>query len=518
MSTTTQPGARWLAFVIFSIFLVVALPRPALGCSCAWPTDIATWIDDAPGAFVGSLTEVRQAEAGPFGGEAVFVFKVDQWVKGGPSDFVEVHASVGDGGNCGLGTELGVPMGVLLHWSEGRLTTSSCSSFSPEMILDVGSLIPKSETGLPWLLVGGSSTFRVLDNTGKLVTALDSRRTAAEWGQAQREQMSVCPGGEHFVHRTQSTLAIWHVKTLTLVDQIDLGQYAEVWSNAVSCRSQDASEVWLGMQDDGESTVLDVVSGATLFTVAGSISGIGATQLLSATDWGQVIRLDLDTGDTTVLFEKPDDVEGYPTVRPNPVDQTSAVVFNAQSFDGQGESKLFVFDADGTALLEIDFGPETYLVGWLNQHTIAVIESGFGDLHLVDANDGDIVTSPGLGAWDLVSSGSTVVALANGEIQRIDVETGALEWVASIGDPMATAVMLLEGSDVVTEPRTVITQPPLTPADLGVANVGSATRTARITLIMLGAGAVIAWVVLRMRPKPEEPFVAPPDSPPTQPV
>ena len=516
MSITTRPDARWLAFAIVTVFLVVAMPRPALGCSCAWPPDMATWIDEAPGAFVGSLTEVRPSAAGPFGGEAVFVFEVDQWVKGGPSDFVEVHAHIGDGANCGLGTEIGVQMGVLLHWSEGRLTSSSCSSFSPEMILSAGGLIPDSESKLPWLLVSGSSTFKVLDNTGRLVTALDSRRSAGEWGQAQRSHLDVCPGGEHFVHRTQSTLAIWDNKTLELVDQVDLAQYAEVWSSAVSCRDQDASEVWLGMQGEGESTVIDVRSGATLFTVSGSISGIGTTHLTIESERGPVSRLDFTTGETVTLFEKPDGVEGYPVARPNPVDGTSVVVFSPSDFEGQGKSRLLVFDADGMPRLESEFGPETYLVGWVNQYTIAVIESRFGsqDLHFVDAREGGIVTIPGLGVWELVSDGSSVISMANGEIQRIDIATGALEWVASVDDPMATAVMLLEGSDIVTQPRTVNTQPPLTPAELGVANLGSATRTARITLIMLGVGALIAWVVLRMRPKPGAEVVQTPDSPP----
>src|SRR5690606_13599975 len=110
-------------------------PKTALGCSCMPMDDLGIRIDETPASFVGTLVEVRAAAPG---GGGVFRFEVEEWVKGGPAGQVDVHSWIGDGANCGLGTDIGQELGILLYPDGEKLTSNICSITSPEMLLAAG--------------------------------------------------------------------------------------------------------------------------------------------------------------------------------------------------------------------------------------------------------------------------------------------------------------------------------------------------------------------------------------------
>jgi hypothetical protein len=108
-------------------------PTPANACSCAMPTDMATWISESPAVMVGTLLAVERG-SDPFG-QAVFRFQVEQWVKGDLGDQIDVHSVVGDGGNCGLFDNVGERVGLRLYLEDGHLTSNSCLMADPELLL-----------------------------------------------------------------------------------------------------------------------------------------------------------------------------------------------------------------------------------------------------------------------------------------------------------------------------------------------------------------------------------------------
>jgi hypothetical protein len=132
-----SPGARARSFRLAVLLVLVAGVviggSPAHACSCAQP-DLATWLPEADGAFVGRW--VDRAEVGD--GMAAVTFEVERVVKGvfGPKVIVRTNAQ---GSACGM-EQLGRSRtGLLLQrGSDGVWESSLCSMVAPAQLLAVG--------------------------------------------------------------------------------------------------------------------------------------------------------------------------------------------------------------------------------------------------------------------------------------------------------------------------------------------------------------------------------------------
>jgi hypothetical protein len=137
MAPVVSPGARSRSFrlaVLLALFAGVMIRgSSAYACSCAEP-DLATWLPEADGAFVGRW--VDRAEIS--GGMAAVTFEVERVVKGafGPKAIVRTNAQ---GSACGLEL-LGAPRTglLLLKAPDGVWESDLCSIVMPSQLLAVG--------------------------------------------------------------------------------------------------------------------------------------------------------------------------------------------------------------------------------------------------------------------------------------------------------------------------------------------------------------------------------------------
>jgi len=137
MAPVVSPGARSRSFrlaVLLALFAGVMIRgSSAYACSCAEP-DLATWLPEADGAFVGRW--VDRAEIS--GGMAAVTFEVERVVKGafGPKAIVRTNAQ---GSACGM-EQLGRSRtGLLLErGSDGVWESDLCSMVSPAQLLALG--------------------------------------------------------------------------------------------------------------------------------------------------------------------------------------------------------------------------------------------------------------------------------------------------------------------------------------------------------------------------------------------
>ncbi len=143
-----SPGARSRSFrlaVLLALFAGVMIPgSSAYACSCAEP-DLATWLPEADGAFVGRW--VDRAEIS--GGMAAVTFEVERVVKGafGPKAIVRTDAQ---GSACGMELLGRSRTGLLLQrGSDGVWESNVCSMVAPAQLLAVGGDHPPDPSVAP---------------------------------------------------------------------------------------------------------------------------------------------------------------------------------------------------------------------------------------------------------------------------------------------------------------------------------------------------------------------------------
>lgn len=477
---------------VLTVSLVVLLPRPALGCSCAWPPDIQANTEESRAVFVGTLVEVRGGLQGRFGGEAVFRFQVDHWVKGGPSDFIEVHASVGDGGNCGLSMPIGTRTGMFVYEWEGVLTSSSCSTPSPEMLLEFVDETRTSETNLPWLLFGMSQMFWVVDEEGALITRLDSRTSMSEQAYVGRGTTSLCPGGERFAHFTSATVTTWDAKGLDTISRTEIGDFGDALPSAIFCRNEDASIVWLVVNAGNESWVVETVgSGETVYSSNDEVVWVGATHLITRSyRGGTVTRVDLETLEATTLHETVQ-FNSYLEIVPNPYNDTTAV------FQLPFSPTVYIYDGEGRLLSEHAVSEASGNAQWAGPDQLLMKSSGPRDLLSFDLSTGEMTTISGWSGWDFLVDHGKVYGVDGYNVVVMDLESGAVEGAATLDFAPGIPLMVLDGVTEISPDRTVVTAPPVTPEELGSVSgsaLDGASGTARLALMAI-AGLVLSGVV-----------------------
>lgn len=118
-----------MVLVLLAGLIAVAIPQPAHGCSCAGPGDLSDAIDNSEAAFVGTLVGKRDVG----GGEAIYTFEVEEWVKGDLGAVIEVR-SASQGSACGFETH-GERVGAFLRMERGHLTGGLCSQVAADSLL-----------------------------------------------------------------------------------------------------------------------------------------------------------------------------------------------------------------------------------------------------------------------------------------------------------------------------------------------------------------------------------------------
>ena len=174
------------AVAIASLFVVVGLAGEAEACSCAL-ADPASQLEESQAAFVGKLLERPDQATPPDGFSAIWVFEVEEWVKGDLGDLVGVHSGLG-GGDCGFEMNAGDRAGVFLYNDNGRPSSGLCSVTTPEAMVAATRPLVFNGTGSPVFLVAadtGRTRLATLDAQGRLLDAVADDRFG--WS------VSVCP-------------------------------------------------------------------------------------------------------------------------------------------------------------------------------------------------------------------------------------------------------------------------------------------------------------------------------------
>jgi hypothetical protein len=128
-----RPRARRLMLLAVLVAGLLVPGAPAQACSCA-PPDLASWLSEADGAFVGRW--IDRAEIGD--GSAAVTFEVERVVKGafGPKAIVRTNAQ---GSACGLERLGRSRTGLLLQRGlNGVWESNLCSMVPPAQLLAFG--------------------------------------------------------------------------------------------------------------------------------------------------------------------------------------------------------------------------------------------------------------------------------------------------------------------------------------------------------------------------------------------
>lgn len=177
---------------IASLFVVVGPAGRAEACSCAM-SDPASQLEESQAAFVGRLLERPDQASSPDGFSAIWVFEVEEWVKGDLGELVGVHSGFG-GGDCGFEMDAGDRAGVFLYNDNGRPSSGLCSVTTPEAMLAAARPLVFDGMGTPVFLVAadtGRTRLATLDARGRLLAAVADDRFG--WS------VSVCPEEELIV-------------------------------------------------------------------------------------------------------------------------------------------------------------------------------------------------------------------------------------------------------------------------------------------------------------------------------
>lgn len=500
-----------------ALALSPTLPLPARACSCAMPTDIQAWVDESEAAFVGTLIDRHDGLQGQFGQESIFVFEVEEWVKGDAGDVIEVR-SASDGAACGFEFwEEDMRIGAVVYAENGQLHGGLCSQVDPDVLLAATGEPTVSSTGIGHLLVGGgwsSPRLTVIDETGGHVTSVTPPGVSLDSGSGVLE---ACPGGRLAVQLTPTGAVVWDLEAVEVAATHEAQLNPAEWLAAVSCRSEDASEIWGVIQTEFATMLVDLQSGDLLVEDLAGYSwrfgdGFVVTQTEGEDD--PVLTI-LGTGEQVRLHETPVGENWSINVAAHPTGQSIALVetrFSAE--EAPVEATLFILDISGEVVNQFEIPYETYSPVWLDDTRIAVNAYNFENWEesyglVFDLNNGATHELEGWTPEYQVAHGNVLYGTVGGEVLKADLSTGEIESVVTLPTQSAGPLLLLDHGEpmptTTTGPEiapstTTATVPPLVAPDLGLddASTGYVQWVAGVTI--LGFIGVLVWLAVR-RPR-----------------
>lgn len=472
MGKTTNLARLSVASILFALAILPLLPLSARGCSCATPSDLHEWVDQSEAVFVGTLVDKRAAGDG-FGTESVYVFEVEEWIKGDAGEVIEV-LSASDGAGCGFEFwDVEQRLGAAIHLDGDTLRGGLCSQIDPEVALVLKEGMATSKTGIPRILAGNgwqSTRLTVLDADGGHIGDFSPPPGAAELDGTQL--LEACPGGELVVQVTTTELIVWDTATFHPVAVHDIG-VANQWGSDVSCRAEDASTIWLLTGSDAESVLVEVGSGASpILTLPGTSGRIGIDYVLSqAGPEGDITWVDVATGERTPITETPSGELWSISAAPHPSEPRVAVV-ETRFDEASTAATLSIVEEGGTRSSRIELPWEAYSPVWVGQEQVLITGYDWEVSEqptglLVDVVTGEVVSKiEGWEGTNAVAVGEQLFGVRGGSVLEADLTSGAVEILSTLPTLNAGPLLILEDTAPIemvttTIPAIVTTVPPL---------------------------------------------------------
>lgn len=503
---------RYVGLVALLCMLMISVfPAPAEACSCAGPFDLKQSINDSEAAFVGTLLDRRDAGKGEFGHESIYVFEVEEWVKGDLGDVIEVRSASG-GAGCGFEFFDDDRIGAFLRLDNGELTGGLCSQVDADALLAAGKEPVMSRTGIGRLLVAhgwSSPMMTVLDTEGATVIELGPSNEPEPF--TGTTDLVLCPGGEHALQLTSSQIDVWDLESFTVVATHDvISEDGTMWVRTVSCRTPDASSILAVAQSDSRSALYELVPvWQEILDLPGDTWQIGSSFVIAQMGHeNDPVLVDISTGERITLHETPPGALQAIAVAPHPTDARLAMLETRFAEEGPVEATLFILDGQGTLLESFEVPWEAYSPTWLDDNRLMVQAYDFEDRqktfgYVFDVSTGETKIIDGWDGSHVIADGSSVYGISGGDVITADLDLGSWERLVTLPTQTAGPVVLLENEPVVPAPDTTIatnttvgpdrpvstTVPPLVAPDFGVASKSS------VAVQWLAGAALVGFVV-----------------------
>ena len=445
---------RLMVLILAAGVLLVVAEQSARGCECAQMDSRSTY-DHADGAFIGRLISHDQPTPDAGGGfssdqSVAYHFRVDQSVKGRFGSQVDVW-SAAMGASCGIESDVGRRIGLLVNREQGRWTSDLCLMIDPDALLRVSRPLPPPN-GVPpaKLMISGR-----LGDVSTMTVDLKGRtirygRTTLGIG-----ALSACPGGRRVAEvvtrqlarppYTEWRLAVQDIESLRIVRQVvlrSLPKSSGVELEDVSCRDPEGREV-LAFASMGYSARLDdpnssIQQEGRVIRVLGrseSTLAKGAWRdavfagpvafITTAPEGHTLLRLDLTTARVRTLARLPLDdgqLAGFPVASPD----RRYVVFDSDSENGM---KAILVDATRTpaTVTTLELG-EGYLVPvwWGDRAFLAssrdgaqVFDTSFRELGALKGWYSDSAVAVGNTLYGMDRGNLVVTALPHGPVRTL---------------------------------------------------------------------------------------------------
>lgn len=429
------------------MFVVVGPAGKAEACSCAM-LDPASMLDQSDGAFVGTLLERPTEPNSPDGFSGIFVFEVEQWVKGDMGAQVGVHSAL-DGAACGFEMAEGERAGVFLYNDNGRPSSGLCSVTSAEAMLGANQPLVFDGVGPPVFLIAGDTgrtRLATLDASGRLLKAVGDDRFG--WS------VSVCPGGDVVVDVVEGEVTVRNTNTLDPIRTLDppADRVEQVW-----CLDESAERILAQAWDETGTTSNLGILGEPEPLFSGEYYLMDARTshiaLVTHPTNASVDVIEIDSGERTRISSGVD--AGALFFSPG----GGQLLVGETTFDSGGgyETSVTVYEvADGTVNWTSPPLPNTNIYGWLDETRLV------GDFYPVDAEmptglifDIDAGTTSEIGAvgWGYAPVGDSLVSVMDGRLY-VTPPDGEAVALGTLPTPMHRLVAVLDDEASLTVPET----------------------------------------------------------------
>lgn len=480
---------RFAALVlIISAIVVVGPAGEAEACSCAL-LDPAQMLEDSEAAFVGTLVEAPAEPIAAGGFEGVWVFAVEEWVKGDLGPQIGVHSPL-DGAACGLEMVEGQRAGVFLHNESGHPASNLCSVTTPDALLSADRPLVVDGSGPPVFLLAaetGRARLATLDPAGRLL--------AVAAGEEPIWSVSVCPGSRRLVEATANGITVREVATLEAVDESTADPPPEqVW-----CVQEEAREILaLFPIEDGRRMRLQRL---------GDSEPLYVGEYHSVVTGPDAVALPHPEGNVELIRFADGQTQTVPTgAEPGAVDFSpdgDRLLVTETHHDSTGHYTTIarIHDVDsGEQLWQSDPLADTEVTGWLDDRTLAAahypVEADRPREFIIDIETGE-TTETDLAGWEFFTTAGGVASTENGHLY-VKVEGEPATRLASLPSPNHRLVAVLDRAAAIEIPATTRPAPSSTPQ----AAPGAGTAAIPSVVAVGLAAAVVAVgtaVVFRRR-------------------
>lgn len=479
-------------------------PLPARACSCMGHPDLRASIDESEAAFVGTLVERRDAGRGEFGGESIYVFEVEEWVKGDLGDVIEVR-SASDGAACGFEFFDGERIGAFLRLERGELHGGLCTQVDADALLAAAHGPRVSTTGIGRLLVGhgwSSPKLTVVDEDGATVAELSPGEDVEPF--TGTTELRACPGGERAVQLVGSDIVVWDLDSLEIAATHEaVSPDGSTWVTTLSCRDREASSILAVARSEDRASLIEIVPDwREIIEVFGETFHIGESFVITqAGHQSDPILVDMSNGEEIPLHETPAGALQGVDVAPHPSRPILAMLETRFPEGGPVESTLFVVDAGGETLQAFEIPWEAYSPTWLDEETLIVQAYDFDDWnrsfgYLFDSSGGDPVVLEGWNGSYPVATGDLLYAVSGGDVLMADLTGGEVSTLVTLATESAGPLVLLDDPAPVTTTSTSEPAPTSTPTVPPLVAPGAEPSDAPDLPLQWIAGIALAGFVL----------------------